>query len=326
MPSRPSPPTPRPIARDTALLGPQQWALLATLARCGSFAAAARELGLVPSALSYRVRQIEQTLDVLLFDRRSRRAQPTAAGAELMSASVQLLAEWEAVAQRVRRVATGWESTLTLVADAVIDAHTLLELCEAFYGLGAPTRLRLRSETLLGTYHALVQGEADIAIGVMLDRTPSQDLRFEHLGEVAFCFAVAPSHPLAALPEPLTPTQLRLHRIVAVADSAPGGGLSFGIQPGQDVLTVPTMALKLQAQLRGLGCGWLPEPLVQPYVDAGQLVVKRTTLPPRVAHVGYGWRQGRQGSVAATGPALQWWLQRLADPVTREALLMRRRA
>ena len=71
------------IARD--VLTPESLNMLQTIARLGSFAAAARDMGLVPSALSYRVRQMEDTLDVLLFDRSSRQARLTAAGEELLS-------------------------------------------------------------------------------------------------------------------------------------------------------------------------------------------------------------------------------------------------
>ena len=60
-------------ARD--VLTPDALAMLQTISQAGSFAAAARDLGLVPSALTYRVRQIEDGLDVLLFDRSSRQAQ-----------------------------------------------------------------------------------------------------------------------------------------------------------------------------------------------------------------------------------------------------------
>ena len=61
-------------------LTPDALVMMDTIARCGSFAAAARELGKVPSALTYSVRQLEDALDVLLFDRRSRQAEFTAAG------------------------------------------------------------------------------------------------------------------------------------------------------------------------------------------------------------------------------------------------------
>ena len=47
------------------------------MADAGSFAAAAGAMGMVPSARTYRVRQIEDTLDVLLFDRSARQAKPT---------------------------------------------------------------------------------------------------------------------------------------------------------------------------------------------------------------------------------------------------------
>ena len=50
-----------------AALSPENLGLLDAVARLGSMAAAARELGMVPSALTYRIRQIEDALDVLLF-------------------------------------------------------------------------------------------------------------------------------------------------------------------------------------------------------------------------------------------------------------------
>jgi molybdate transport repressor ModE-like protein len=70
-------------ARD--VLTPDALTMLQTIARHGSFAAAARDMGVVPSALSYRVRQMEEALDVLLFNRASRQAKLTAAGHELLS-------------------------------------------------------------------------------------------------------------------------------------------------------------------------------------------------------------------------------------------------
>ena len=55
-------------------LTPDALAMMDTIARTGSFAAAARELGKVPSALTYSVRQLEESLDALLFDRRDRKS------------------------------------------------------------------------------------------------------------------------------------------------------------------------------------------------------------------------------------------------------------
>ncbi|MBF9263766.1 LysR family transcriptional regulator, partial [Paracidovorax cattleyae] len=51
-----------PPARDA--LTPDSLAMLQVISETGSFAAAARQLGVVPSAVTYRVRQIEEALDV----------------------------------------------------------------------------------------------------------------------------------------------------------------------------------------------------------------------------------------------------------------------
>src|SRR6188474_2725818 len=117
------------------VLTPEALTMMDLIARTGSFAAAARELGKVPSSLTYSVRQLEEALDVLLFDRRSRQARLTAAGEELLGEGRRLLEEIDAVANRVKRVATGWESQLTVAVDGVISRTTVFELCEAFYAL-----------------------------------------------------------------------------------------------------------------------------------------------------------------------------------------------
>src|SRR5664279_3118270 len=135
-------------ARD--VLTPDALAMLQTIAATGSFAAAARGLGLVPSTLTYRVRQIEDALDVLLFDRSSRQARLTEAGAELLREGARLLAEIDAVANRVKRVATGWEPQLTVAVDSIIDHAMVMELCEAFFAQDPPTRVKLRDEALSG--------------------------------------------------------------------------------------------------------------------------------------------------------------------------------
>ncbi|MBI2747309.1 MAG: LysR family transcriptional regulator [Burkholderiales bacterium] len=304
-------------ARD--VLTPDALAMLQTIEHAGSFAAAARALGVVPSALTYRVRQIEDALDVLLYDRSSRQARLTAAGAELLREGQRLLTEIDAVANRVKRVATGWESQFTVALDGIIHRTTVMELCESFFALGAPTRLKLREETLSGTLEALTAGQADLAIGVALDPSTSAGVHGKPLGPVSFVYAVAPHHPLAAEPERLTDEMLLRHRAVAVADSAQrGSGLTIGLLAGQDVFTVATMQAKLDAQLRGLGGGFVPESMARPHIEAGHLVVKKTERPPRVVRVSYAWRGGTEHQ---QGRALQWWLQQLESPATRRALL-----
>lgn len=312
-------------ARD--VLTPDALAMLQAIEATGSFAAAARAMGMVPSALTYRVRQIEDALDVLLYDRSARQAKPTPAGAELLREGMRLLDDIDAVANRVKRVATGWEAQLTIAVDTLISKGTLMELCESFFSQAAPTRIRLRDETLLGTLEALTSGQADLAIGIASDASHNNtDIHSKPLGSVVFVYAVAPHHPLANAPEPLSDALIQQHRAVAVADSVQRGrGLTFGLLGGQEVFTVASMQAKLDAQLRGLGGGNLPLHMADPYIQTGRLVVKKTERPQRQVILHYAWRAAKANIQNVQGRALQWWLQQLESPVTRTALLAQHR-
>lgn len=301
------------------VLTPEALEMLQTIANKGSFAAAARQMNMVPSALTYRVRQLEDTLDVLLFDRRSRQAQLTSAGSELLTEGKRLLKDMEALANRVKRVATGWEAELTIAVDTIISPEVVLDLCEKFFSSGAPTRIRLRDETLAGTLEALTSGQADLAIGLVTPQNQAvPGIMVKPLGSVQFVYAVAPHHPLARAPEPLSDSTLQQHRAVAVADTAQRGqSMTIGLLDGQEVFTVATMQAKLKSQLRGLGGGYLPYSIAGPHLRSGDLVEKATEHPPRQGFVHYAWRAPQ----ASQGRALQWWLEQLENPFTRNALL-----
>lgn len=198
-----------------------------------------------------------------------------------------------------------------------------MELCEKFFSLGPPTRIRLRDETLSGTMEALTSGQADLALGVTQEAANSAGIQGKPLGTVEFIYVVAPHHPLANAAEPLSDALIQQHRAVAVADSIQrGSGVTFGLLGGQDVFTVASMHAKLESQLRGLGGGYLPRCMAGTYVETGRLVVKRTERPQRHVPLRYAWR----GATASTqGRALQWWLQQMESPMTRAALLEQHR-
>ena len=333
------------------VLTPDALTMMDVIARTGSFAAAARELGKVPSSLTYSVRQLEDALDVLLFDRRSRQARLTAAGTELLIEGRRLLDQMDAVANRVKRVATGWETQLSIAVDGVVSRLTMFELCESFYSLcassqvakpragaaiddagahGPPgTRLRLRTEVLTGTWEALASGQVDLAIGVAMDRSSMPGVQIKELGQLPFLFAVAPHHPLAKMTQPLSDAELLGHRAVAVADSAQRmAPTTVNLLPGQEVLTVSSMQLKIEALLRCMGCGFVPEPMVREHIAAGRLVIKSVQRTNNIGRLGYAWRVPDGSAPGAgrkpqLGLALRWWLTQLDSAATRQALLER---
>jgi DNA-binding transcriptional LysR family regulator len=172
----------------------------------------------------------------------------------------------------------------------------------------------------------LTSGQADLALGIPGtpgDTGAASGIHSHALGPMRFVFAMAPHHPLAHVPEPLSDESIGHHRAVAVADSVKQGhGLTVGLLPGQDVFTVSSMQAKIDAQLRGLGVGFVPESLAQPLIAAGRLCQREVERPRRVSQLSYAWRipDGSEGERG--GRALQWWLKQLKSPATRAALLV----
>ena len=109
---------------------------------------------------------------------------------------------------------------------------------------------------------------------------------------------------------------------MAVADTAQRlTPRTVNLLPGQDVLTVPSTRAKLEALLRGLGSGFLPEAMARPHIEAGRLVLKSTLRSSPTARLHYAWRAER--SALGLGRALQWWLKQLESPATRRSLIER---
>lgn len=294
--------------------------ILDTIDRKRSFAAAANALDRVPSALTYTVRKLEDDLDVLLFDRRGHRARLTVAGLELLTEGRHLLRAAEELEQRVKRTATGWEVELRIAVDSMLAFDAVLPLIADFNRENSGTRLRFSEEVMTGTWEALLHGRADLIIGAD-DNCPEAmqmtgEFQARVLGTVEWIFAVAATHPLAALPEPIPAALLLQHRAVAVADSSRAlPARTTGLLSGQDTLTVPSVRAKLLAQVAGLGCGHLPRALAAPYLASGALIEKQTSEPTPSGQCQLAWR------APARGKCLAWFLHRLDEPAVRRALL-----
>lgn len=284
-------------------------AVLDAIDRRGSFAAAAEELHRVPSAVTYTLQKLEQDLDVVLFDRSGHRAKLTAAGEKLLREGRHLLQRAGQLEAAVRRVARGWETELKIAVDELIPIERLLPLLESFYREDCGTTLRLGSEMLSGAWDALLSGRADLVIGATSEGPPGGGYTSRPLGTLPFVFVVAPTHPLAALEEPLREQDIQQYRVVAVADSSRSlPPLTASILSGQDVLTMPTMASKCAAHRHGLGVGYVPRCMVSADLARGSLIEKRTANPAPMPVLQAIWRN------EDIGKALQWFLDQIAQP------------
>ena len=281
--------------------------VLETIARRGSFAAAADELHRVTSAVSYTVQKLEEDLDIVLFDRSGHRAILTAAGKLLVERGRELLAETALLIEDVRTAACGWEPRLTIALDQVYPEQLLLPLVKRFFdeqtASGANTNIRISAEVLTGAWDALESGRADIAIGGELIALP-KTFRKQKLSSVDFIYVAAPGHPVFQHdPASMNP---RDYRAIVIADtSRQRAARTMRVGSHQPTLTVSSFPAKIAALEAGLGVGTVPVWLVNTALKRGTL--KRLPLPfssDRVALL-------LAARVDPRGRAENWFLQQL---------------
>lgn len=277
--------------------------------RRGSFAKAGQELHRVPSTISYMVGKLEDDLSVQVFERNGPRVVLTAAGRELLKEGRFLLKAARDLEQRVRRVASGWETELAIGMDSMFSVSALQQDMRDFYAIAQQTRLRVVQETLTGPWEALLDRRVDLLVGVAGEGPAGGGYVARSLGEMNFVFTVAPDHPLAGVPGPLGRAELQEHRAVVVADSARNmPARTVGLLFGQDTLSVPTMQAKLDLQVAGFGFGFLPQACARRAIAAGLLVEKEVEEKRGTETFYLAWRTGEEGA------ALKWWRERMQLP------------
>lgn len=280
--------------------------ILDAIDRRGSFSAAAEELFRVPSAITYSVQKLEQDIGIALFDRTGHRAEFTEAGKELLREGRNLLKAAGELESHLLRVATGCEAELRIAVSDIFPLFRFYPLIETFYQQGYGTRIQLLREVYGGSWDALVSGRADISFGTPGDGPPGGGYSTHLLGMMDFVFAVAPHHPLAQAPEPLTAEMILQHRAIAAADSSRNlPPRTSGIISGQDVFTVPDMQAKIDAHIQGLGVGYLPKPLAQQHADTGRLRIKQVAESKPPAPFYLAWRTQRLGK------SMHWFIERM---------------
>ena len=276
--------------------------ILDALDKEGSFAAASAKLFKTPSALSYTVHKLESDLNILLLDRSGHRAKFTRTGQMLLEKGREVLYTVRELEKQAVKLHEGWENDLVIGVDDTFPFSLLAPLIEQFYLNHSVTRLRFINGVFGGSWEVLVQGRADIIIGALRDPPAVSHCGFAPLGLLEQIFVVAPHHPLAGAPEPLNRRTVRRHRAIVVGDGAAADCPAFRqLLQDQEAITVFDFKTKLELQISGLGCGYIPRYLAQRYLDSGALVEKKVLPHTGAETVWVGWNE------QTAGLACGWW-------------------
>ncbi|MGR6838770.1 LysR family transcriptional regulator [Aliivibrio wodanis] len=155
--------------------------------RKGSFAAAAKSLFKVPSALTYTIKKLEDDLNVVLFDRSKQKAQLTSAGKLILEQGREILIATDRLESAVKELDSGWEREITISRDTIVPLNPLLDTLNEFNKLEHGTSITISEESLSGGWDALHSNRADIAIGVS-DDLPKGEYQITEIGRVNFRF------------------------------------------------------------------------------------------------------------------------------------------
>ncbi|MBS9425912.1 MULTISPECIES: LysR family transcriptional regulator [Photorhabdus] len=241
--------------------------------RRGSFAAAADELGRVPSALSYTMQKLEEELDVVLFDRSGHRTKFTNVGRMLLERGRQLLEAADKLTADAEALARGWETHLTIVCEALVPASSLFPLVGKL-AQKSNTQLSLLTEVLAGAWERLETGRADIVIAPDMHFRASAEINSRQLYSITNVYVASPDHPIHQEPEPLSDVTRVKYRGIAVADTARERPvLTVQLLDKQQRLTVSSLEDKRRALLAGLGVATMPYPMVEQDIAEGRLRV-----------------------------------------------------
>lgn len=163
------------------------------VAVCGGFSRAAEELRLTQPAISDQVRKLEESYDLLLFDRRKRQVTLTPAGARLLEITQRLFDSERQALELLSESRALSAGTLRIVVDS---AHHILQFLASFRERYPGVTVTVRSGNSETVMESLLAYEADV--GVLGELPAGREFEALALGTTPIVAFVAVGHPLAA--------------------------------------------------------------------------------------------------------------------------------
>ncbi|EGU35830.1 putative DNA-binding transcriptional regulator [Vibrio ichthyoenteri ATCC 700023] len=265
--------------------------MLDTVARLGSFTAAAEALHKVPSAISYGVRQIERDLGVVLFRRLPRKVELTTAGELFLVEARSMLRQMEEITAQTRRAAHGWQKTLRLTLDNVVKLDKMKPLIEDFYQTFQHAELQINMEVYNGSWEAISQGRADIVIGATSAVPVGGDFEVRDMGRLEWAFVMSPLHPCATAVN-LDENFVSQFPSICLDDTSNVLPKRHNVHYAQQRrLLLPNWHSAIECLRNGVGVGFMPRHIAQPLIKEGMLVERELAEQNPLSQCCMVWRK-----------------------------------
>ena len=249
----------------------------------GSFAGAARKLGITPVAVSKNVQRLEQRLGVRLLRRSTRKLSLTEEGRLYYERCVGPLRELESAESVIREQGRSPTGTIRVTSLSPFGRTYVVPLIPAFSRRYPGIELELRLDDAVSD---MIAGGYDVGIRAGEARDGSMVMR--EVAPLNFVVCGAPSY-LAERGVPLTVADLSKHNCLRLRGRGPAArALEWRLGPAGAVVSPPIkgnflahdMITLVTAAVHGQGLAFAPLPLVLPLFRTGAL---RPVLPECVS-------------------------------------------
>lgn len=270
------------IAHGQPRLSLRDLEVVLALAENGSTSKAASKLHLTQSAVSRALLAVEQKLETTLFERRARGLAPTPTGERLIAGAGALLAQMAELERQA--VAPEPARPLRVVCECYTAYRWLPSTLATLKRSGAALDVELAFEHTQAPIAGVVSGDVDVAL-VTTARVP-RTLLERPLFSDEIVFLVAPNHPLASVKH-VDARELCRYPLISSSQTPKREAAWFFSRvfgktvPRLERLRFPLTEVMIDAARAGLGVAALSEWIAEPYLVAGDLVVKRWREPLR---------------------------------------------
>jgi DNA-binding transcriptional LysR family regulator len=268
----------------------------------GSFSAAARKLGRSQSTVSAAVASLEIDLDLILFDRSSRKPTLTPAGHVMLQRAEAILAATSRLEMTARQLAQGVEPKLTV---AISDTYQSARFEAALVGF-EQRYPDLELECLIAECDDLIElvqrGRAHLAFAEKQDSYPADLVAATVAERTDIALFVSREHPLTRL-EQVDQASLEHHRELRLATIVN----PYDSRAKGRVWSAPSYLMLMEMAEMGFGWAPLPRWLVARFGN-GSLVELTVRGWPRPVYVDALWSR-----IHPPGPAGSWLLSKMLE-------------
>jgi DNA-binding transcriptional LysR family regulator len=247
-------------------------AVFVRVVECGSFSAAAKELGVSASAVSRQIARLERALSVRLLERSTRSLRLSEAGQAALARCQNMLAAAQEAMQVSEQYISSPQGRVRLAAPRGFAHAVLQPLITPLLQRHAGIELQL-----VVSDRVIDPLEDEIDLVIRIGDSPPPGLIGVPLMPIEQVLAASPAY-LAQQGEPQSPQDLLAHSCICLGETPIDH--RWRLSRGKEVATVAIggrlrvnhSAMRLQAALDGIGIASLPDFTVRQALQEGRLV------------------------------------------------------